>query len=113
MPILKSFSGDEEMEDSGVVQAWPRRPSIVLGVALVAQVGFLAVWMTNSLSIDIVRILVGLAAVAMGLQINAVRFLHVPGVSTTAVTASFISLVSAIATWSLKPPAAGSAEAAG
>ena len=106
MPILKSFSGDEEMEDSGVVQAWPRRASIVLGVALVAQVGFLAVWTTNSLSIDIVRILVGLAAFAMGLQINAVRFLHVPGVSTTAVTATFIALVSAIATLSLKPPAA-------
>ena len=29
-----------------------------------------------------------------------------PGVSTTAVTATFISLISAIATWSLKPPAA-------
>ena len=49
--------------------------SIVLGVALVAEVGFLAVWMTNSLSIDIVRILTSLAAFAMGLQINAVRFL--------------------------------------
>jgi uncharacterized membrane protein YoaK (UPF0700 family) len=106
MPILKSFSGDKEIEDSGVVEAWPRRVSIVLGVALVAQVGFLAVWMTNSLSIDIVRILVALAAFAMGLQINAVRFLHVPGVSTTAVTATFIALVSAVATWSLEAHAA-------
>lgn len=79
---------------------------IVLGVALVAQVGFLAVWMTNSLSLDILRILVALAAFAMGLQINAVRFLHVPGVSTTAVTATFIALVSAIATWSLEAHAA-------
>jgi uncharacterized membrane protein YoaK (UPF0700 family) len=106
MPILTSFGGDEEIKDGGGFQAWPRRVSIVLGVALVAQVGFLAVWMTNSLSLDIIRILAALAAFAMGLQINAVRFLHVPGVSTTAVTATFIGLVSAIATWSLEAHAA-------
>jgi uncharacterized membrane protein YoaK (UPF0700 family) len=61
---------------------------------------------SNPLSRDIIRILVVLAAFAMGLQINAVRFLHVPGVSTTAVTATFIALVSAVATWSLEAHAA-------
>jgi uncharacterized membrane protein YoaK (UPF0700 family) len=106
IPILKSFNGDEEIKDSGVFQAWPRRVLIVLEVALVAQAGFPAVWMMNPLSIDIVRIPVALAAFAMGLQINAVRFLHVPGVSTTAVTATFIALGSAIATWSLDALAA-------
>lgn len=42
----------------------------------------------------------------MGMQMNAIRSLHVPGISTTAETATFISWISGIATWSLKAPAA-------
>jgi uncharacterized membrane protein YoaK (UPF0700 family) len=37
---------------------------------------------------------------------NAIRSLHVPGISTTAETATIISWVSGIATWSLKAPSA-------
>ena len=35
------------------------------------------------------------------LQMNAIRDLHVPGISTTAFTATFIDLVSGLVTWSL------------
>ena len=37
----------------------------------------------------------------MGLQMNAIRSLHVPGISTTAFTATFIDLASGVTTWSL------------
>jgi uncharacterized membrane protein YfcA len=42
----------------------------------------------------------------MGLQMNAIRSLHVPGISTTAATATFISLASGPSTWSHKAHAA-------
>jgi uncharacterized membrane protein YoaK (UPF0700 family) len=104
--ILKTFDGDEEAEDNDVFGVWPRRVSIALGVALVVNVGFLAVWMAASPSSEVSNILVGLNAFAMGLQMNAIRSLHVPGISTTAASATFIALVSGIATWSHKAPAA-------
>jgi uncharacterized membrane protein YoaK (UPF0700 family) len=37
----------------------------------------------------------------MGLQMNAIRALHVPSISTTAFTATYISLISGLAIWSL------------
>ena len=42
----------------------------------------------------------------MGLQANSIRELNVPGISTTAFTATFIGLFSALATWSLTAYAA-------
>ncbi|HEX6524335.1 MAG TPA: YoaK family protein [Streptosporangiaceae bacterium] len=102
VPILRSFNGDEEVEDDRVFQVWPRCVSIALGVALAAQVSFLAVWITNSPSLNLAYIPISLNAFAMGLQMNAIRSLHVPGISTTAATATFISLVSAFVTRSLK-----------
>jgi uncharacterized membrane protein YoaK (UPF0700 family) len=105
MPVLKAFDGDQEVEDKDVSQVWPRRVSITLGIALVPQVGFLAGWMTTSSPAHLADILVALGAFAMGLQMNAVRALHVPGLSTTAFTATVISLASGIATWSLTTPA--------
>jgi uncharacterized membrane protein YoaK (UPF0700 family) len=106
MPILKKFDGDEEVEDNGVFQVWPRRVSTTLWVALVMQVGFLAVWMVAPPSSEPPYILIGLNAFAMGLQMNAIRALHVPGISTTAASATFISVISGISTWSLTAPAA-------
>jgi uncharacterized protein DUF1275 len=38
---------------------------------------------------------------ALGLQANAIRTLNVPGVSTSAFTATFIGLFSGLVTWSL------------
>jgi uncharacterized membrane protein YoaK (UPF0700 family) len=68
--------------------------------------GFLAVWIAASPSSDMTNILISLNAFAMGIQMNAIRSLHVPGISTTAETATIISWISGIATWSLKAPAA-------
>jgi uncharacterized membrane protein YoaK (UPF0700 family) len=104
--ILKAFNGDEEVEDDDVFEVWPHRVSIALTVALVVQVGFVAVWIAASPSSDVSNILLGLNAFAMGLQMNAIRSLHVPGVSTTAATATFVSWVSGPATWPHKAPAA-------
>jgi uncharacterized membrane protein YoaK (UPF0700 family) len=106
MPILKAFDGNQEIRDSEVRLPWPRRVSITLGIALVVQAGFLAAWMTTSSPIHLAYILVALSAFAMGLQMNAIRALHVPGISTTAFTATFISLASGIATRSLRAASA-------
>jgi uncharacterized membrane protein YoaK (UPF0700 family) len=97
--ILKAFNGDEEVDDDDVFQVWPRRVSIALGVALVVQVGFLAVWIAATPSSEVSNIMLGLNALAMGLQMNAIRSLHVPGISTTAATATFVSWASGPATW--------------
>jgi uncharacterized membrane protein YoaK (UPF0700 family) len=106
MPILKKFDGDAEVEDSDVFQVWPRRVSATLWAVLVMQVGFLAVWMAASPSNGSTYVLIGLNAFAMGLQMNAIRALHVPGISTTAASATFVSVISGLSTWSLKAPAA-------
>jgi uncharacterized membrane protein YoaK (UPF0700 family) len=104
--ILKSFNGDEEVEDKDVSHVWPRRVSIALLAVLVVQIGFLAVWLTASPSTEVTYIMLGLNAFGMGLQMNAIRSLHVPGISTTAATATFIGLASGVAGWSLTGPAA-------
>jgi uncharacterized membrane protein YoaK (UPF0700 family) len=106
MPILKRFDGDEEVEDDNVFLVWPARVSAVLWAVLVVQTGFLAVWWATSPSNLSTYVLIGLNAFAMGMQMNAIRALHVPGISTTAATATFISVVSGISTWSIKAPAA-------
>ncbi|WP_405927012.1 YoaK family protein [Streptomyces sp. NBC_00035] len=104
--ILTALNGDDEIEDTDIFEAWPQRVSLALGVALVAQVGFLVVWMTMSPSSPVSNILVALNAFAMGLQMNAIRSLHVPGISTTAATATYISWVTGIITWTHKAAAA-------
>jgi uncharacterized membrane protein YoaK (UPF0700 family) len=101
MPILRAFDGDKETEDNNVIQAWPRRVLIALAIALVLQAGFLAVWVTAASPASLAYILMALSASAMGLQMNAVRSLHVPGISTTAFTATFVGLVSGLVIWSL------------
>lgn len=106
MPILKRFNGDEEVEDDDVFLVWPRRVSIALWAVLVVQVAFLVVWLAASPTGAAVYFLIGLNAFAMGMQMNAIRALHVPGISTTAATATFISVISGISTWSLRAPAA-------
>jgi uncharacterized membrane protein YoaK (UPF0700 family) len=106
MPILHSFDGDVELDDSQKHRIWPRHATMALGLSLIMQVTFLAVWMAYPPPASAAFALVGLNAFAMGVQMNAIRLLHVPGVSTTAATATYISLVSGIATRSLKAPAA-------
>jgi len=106
MWILKAFDGNQEIEDKDVFQVWPRRVSVTLGAGLIVQCGFVAGWLATSTPASLTYLLVALGAVGMGLQMNAARSLHVPGISTTAFTATFISLASGIATWSLTATAA-------
>lgn len=98
MPILRAYDADADVPNA---QLWPRRVSIALGVALVLQAGFAAVWMSTSTPAHLAYPLIALGALAMGLQMNAVRSLQVPGISTTAFTATLISLVSGVDTRSL------------
>jgi uncharacterized membrane protein YoaK (UPF0700 family) len=73
---------------------WPRRVSVALGVVVVAQACFLAVWLVTSgrPSHGAGEVLVALSAIAMGIQSAAVRALRVPAVFTTAATATVIEL---------------------
>jgi uncharacterized membrane protein YoaK (UPF0700 family) len=103
VPVLKAFGGNRENNDAS--QVWPRRVSITLGVALVLQAGFLAGWLTTSSPAHLAYILVALGGFSMGLQINAIRTLHVPSISTTAFTATVAAFATDIGTWSLTNPA--------
>ena len=105
-PIIKAFDGNGETADNKVFRAWPRRVSIALAIALILQVGFLAVWIPAASPASLAYILMALSALALGLQANAIRDLRVPGISTTAFTATFIDLFSGLATWSLTASAA-------
>jgi uncharacterized membrane protein YoaK (UPF0700 family) len=87
-------------EGSGGV--WPRRVTVALGTSLVAHAAFLAVWFASGgrPSVDVTHVLLGLWALAMGMQSAAVRTLHVEGVFTTAATATVIILVGDLTRWS-------------
>jgi hypothetical protein len=61
LPILKAFNGDQETEDDQVLQAWPRRVSIALVIALVLQAGFVAVWVTAARPASLAYILMALS----------------------------------------------------
>lgn len=100
IPILRAF-GDRETADNQMVQAWPRRVTIALAIALILQIGFLVVWITAASPASLAYILMALSALALGLQANAIRSLNVPSISTTAFTAAYIDLFSGLATWSL------------
>jgi uncharacterized membrane protein YoaK (UPF0700 family) len=80
--------------------------SIALAIALILEAAFFAVWITAAAPASLVYILIALAAFAMGLQANAIRSLNVPGISTTAFTATYVDLASGLATWALTAPTA-------
>ena len=81
---------------------WPRRVSLALGVSALVQLVFLAGWIATSglPSTGAAEFLIGLSALAMGLQSGAIMSLGVPGVFTTAATATLIDLVGDVAGWS-------------
>lgn len=105
-PVLRSSGADQEIAGKDILQAWPRRVTIVLAIALVLEVGFLAIWITATSPAKLAYILIALSGFAMGLQMNAVRSLHVPSISATAFTATFVSLASGLAAGSLTAPSA-------
>jgi uncharacterized membrane protein YoaK (UPF0700 family) len=100
--------GGKKTEDDNVsiFQAWPRQAEIALAIALILQISFFAVWITATAPASLAYLLIALAAFAMGLQANAIRFLNVPGISTTAFTATYVDLASGLASWRLTRPSA-------
>jgi uncharacterized membrane protein YoaK (UPF0700 family) len=81
---------------------WPGRVTGALGVSLIAHAAFVAIWFASGghPSGNIAHVLLGLWALAMGIQSAAVRTLHVEGIFTTAATATVILFVSDISHWS-------------
>jgi uncharacterized membrane protein YoaK (UPF0700 family) len=74
--------------------AWPGRVTATLGLVVTAQAAFLVLWAATSgrpgaASGDV---LVAMSALAMGMQSGAVLSLAVPGVFTTAATATVMFL---------------------
>ncbi len=80
---------------------WPLRVTVALALSLIAHAAFLAVWFASNgqPSIAATPVLLGLWALAMGMQSAAVRRLHVEGVFTTAATATVILLVGHFTNW--------------
>jgi uncharacterized membrane protein YoaK (UPF0700 family) len=78
---------------------WPRRVSITLGFAALALACFFAGWLATSghPSTSAGDLLVGMGALAMGLQSGSVLSLGVSGVFTTAATATLINLIGDLA----------------
>jgi uncharacterized membrane protein YoaK (UPF0700 family) len=105
MPILKGSGGGQQTEHK-VFQAWPRPVSIALALAFILQAAFFAVWIAAASPASLAYLLIALAAFAMGLQAYAIRSLNVPGISTTAFTATYVDLVSGVAGWALTAPSA-------
>lgn len=92
--IVGSSKGD------GVV--WPRKVTVALGAALVAQAAFLALWVAvgghpSSRAGDL---LIAVSALAMGMQTAAIFSLGVRAVFTTAATATLAVLMGDISNWS-------------
>jgi uncharacterized membrane protein YoaK (UPF0700 family) len=85
---------------------WPRRVSIALAVAALAQLAFLAGWLATGShpSTAAGDLLIGASALAFGLQSGAIMSLDVKGVFTTAATATVIVLASDAAGWSKSAP---------
>jgi uncharacterized membrane protein YoaK (UPF0700 family) len=85
---------------------WPRRVTVALGVTVVAQAAFAALWLSVSghASLTAACFLLGISALGMGFQTAAVFSLGIQGVFTTAATATFTVLSGDSAHWSNTQP---------
>jgi uncharacterized membrane protein YoaK (UPF0700 family) len=85
---------------------WPRRVTLVLGLSVIAHLAFLALWLTvgGRPSLSSANSLLGISALAMGLQTAAVFSLGLQGVFTTAATATFTVLSGDTAQWATTEP---------
>jgi uncharacterized membrane protein YoaK (UPF0700 family) len=92
------ISGEQK---SGVI--WSPRTTLVLGLSLLADFGFVAIWFANSgrPGDGAVPILLAVWGLAMGLQSGAVRKLKVEGIFTTAATGTFMVLAADLVHWAL------------
>jgi uncharacterized membrane protein YoaK (UPF0700 family) len=79
---------------------WPRGVTVTLGVAVVLQAVFLAIWVTTSgqPGTGSGDVLTAVMALAMGVQSGAILTLNVKGVFTTAATATVMFLMRDVAT---------------
>jgi uncharacterized membrane protein YoaK (UPF0700 family) len=78
---------------------WPVRTTVALGISLVPHLCFAVIWAANGgqPGDTLFPVLLGVWALAMGMQSAAVRRLNVGGIFTTAATATFIFLFSDLA----------------
>jgi uncharacterized membrane protein YoaK (UPF0700 family) len=78
---------------------WPTGLTVSLAIAALAQSGLLAGWLRSAgrPGPTLEAVLVGLSALAMGLQSGAVARLRVSGVTTTYVTGTLTGLMGALA----------------
>jgi uncharacterized membrane protein YoaK (UPF0700 family) len=90
--------GRNSDEGSGV---WPREVTIALGIVVIAQAGFLAIWVAAGgwPSNGVADILVGIWALGMGVQSAAGLSFGVTGVFTTAATGTLVVLMDNLAAW--------------
>jgi uncharacterized membrane protein YoaK (UPF0700 family) len=81
---------------------WPRELTTALGIVVIAQAGFLAVWVAAGgwPSDGVADILVGMWALGMGVQSAAGLSFGVTGVFTTAATGTIVVLMDSVAAWS-------------
>jgi uncharacterized membrane protein YoaK (UPF0700 family) len=79
-------------------RVWPVGVSIVLALEVLVQAGFLAGWLAvrGHPGLVLEAVLVGLSALAMGMQSDAVAALGVTGVTTTYVTGTMTGLLRAL-----------------
>jgi uncharacterized membrane protein YoaK (UPF0700 family) len=85
---------------------WPRRVTLVLGLSTIAHVAFVALWIAvgGRPSLTSAVVLLGVSALAMGVQTAAVFSLGLQGVFTTAATATFTVLSGDSAHWANTAP---------
>jgi uncharacterized membrane protein YoaK (UPF0700 family) len=83
-------------------QVWPRRVTLALAAALLAQAAFVALWTSvgGHPSSHTGDLLILLSALAMGMQTTAIFSLGLRGVFTTAATATLAILMGDFAGWS-------------
>ena len=82
----------KDEQATGIV--WPERTTLALGFSLLAHLCFVLIWFATSArpGDNVIPVLLAAWALAMGMQSAAVRQLDVPGIFTTAATATFIFL---------------------
>jgi uncharacterized membrane protein YoaK (UPF0700 family) len=85
---------------------WPRRVTSVLGVSAIAHASFIVLWLAvgGRPSLTSAVVLLGISALAMGVQTAAVFSLGLQGVFTTAATATFTVLSGDSARWANTAP---------
>jgi uncharacterized membrane protein YoaK (UPF0700 family) len=80
---------------------WPQELTTALGIVVIAQAGFLAVWAPAGgwPSNGVAYVLVGIWALGMGVQSAAALSFGVTGVFTTAATGTVVVLMDNLAAW--------------